>query len=508
MMELLFEWFLEPLNYKFMQRALLASIMVGVICGTIGCYIILRRMAFIGDALSHAVLPGVVIGFMIAGKGNITLFIGAVISGLLTALLIGFVNRNSRIKEDTAIGVIFIGFFALGVLLISRLRAVHLDLQHFLFGDPLGVSTADLYMSGAIGVVVLLFILLFYKQLLLTSFDPTMAMAIGMPTGLIHYLLMGVLSMTIVASLQAVGIILVVAMLITPGATAYLITDRMNKMLMLSAFFGALSALLGLYISYWLNYSSGSAMVLVATAIFLGVLIFSPRRGILIREIWQRRAQNRFLQDDILKAVFHARELDSYPDHATLAGELGIRKEKVIREISKLTRAGLMAENGKYYQLTDEGRKRVKKLLRRHRLWETYLTEKAGVPWEHVHEEAEELEHKLPDELVDEIDQKLNYPQSDPHGAPIPTKDGDMEIPGDIPLSDLTTGDRGIVKRVSDHIPELLADLWKKGIVPDTAFQITDKSEQSIEISYNGDRETISSEFADKIRVERESEDT
>lgn len=503
-MELLFEWFIEPLNYRFMQRALLASILVGVICGTIGCYIILRRMAFIGDALSHAVLPGVVIGFMIAGKGNITLFIGAVISGLLTALLIGFVNRNSRIKEDTAIGVIFIGFFALGVLLISRLRAVHLDLQHFLFGDPLGVSTADLYMSAVIGVLVLLFILLFYKQLLLTSFDPTMAMAIGMPTGLIHYLLMGVLSMTIVASLQAVGIILVVAMLITPGATAYLITDRMNKMLILSAFFGALSAILGLYISYWLNYSSGSAMVLVATAIFLGVLIFSPRRGILIREIWQRRAQNRILQDDILKAIFHDRELERFPDHAELAGELGIRKEKVSSEITKLVHSGFLEEKGEFYELTEEGRKRVYKLLRRHRLWETYLTEKAGVPWQHVHDEAEELEHKLPDELVDEIDQKLEYPQADPHGAPIPSKDGELATPRDISLSELITGDRGVVKRVSDHLPELLAELWKKGIVPNTTFHIIGKDEHNIELSFNGHQESISLNFATKIRVEKE----
>jgi manganese transport system permease protein len=251
-MEWLYNIFIEPLQFEFMQRALIASVMVGVTSGLVGTFIMLRKMSMIGDALSHAVLPGVIIGFMVAGKGQIPLFIGAVASGILTALLIGFVNRNSKIKEDTAIGVIFTGAFALGILLVSQMKNVHIDLTSYLFGDILGVSGEDLILSGIIAVVVFISVLLFYKQLLVSSFDPTMAAVIGISTGLVHYFLMSLLSMTIVASLQSVGVILVVAMLITPAATAYLLTERLPSMLILSVIIGTFTAVAGLLGSYHL----------------------------------------------------------------------------------------------------------------------------------------------------------------------------------------------------------------------------------------------------------------
>lgn len=499
-MEALYDWFIEPLSYQFMRRALMASVMVGVICGTLGCFIILRRMAFIGEAISHAVLPGVVIGFMIAGKGNVTLFVGAVISGLLTAMLIGFVNRNSRIKEDTAIGVIFIGFFALGVLLISRLQAVHLDLQHFLFGDPLGVAQSDLWMTAIIGVVILVSIILFYKQLTLSSFDPTMAMAIGMPIGLIHYFLMGMLSMTIVASLQAVGIVLVVAMLITPGATAYLLTDRLPRMLLLAGLFGTISAVLGLYLSVWMNYSSGSTMVVVATLIFLLMLIFAPRKGILLR-VWRRRQmRKRFLQDDILKTVYQLQQNRpvASPSPEAVAAELGLPADQARSAIRRLLKSGeLESTSDGQYTLTGTGRSQVYRLLRSHRLWETYLTRKAGVPWEHVHDEAEQLEHHLPEDMVDEIEERLDYPETDPHGAPIPRRDGILEEPDDLPINRLSVGDEAVITRVQDEKPEVLSRLWKMGLVPDTRFRLTGRENGTIELqvgsrTYNLDDATSS----------------
>lgn len=263
-------------EYDFLQKALVTSVMVGIICGVIGCFIILRGMSLMGDAISHAVLPGVAISYLL----GINFFIGAVATGLLTALGIGFVSQNSRIKNDTAIGILFTSAFALGIILISFLRSSS-DLYHILFGNVLAVRPSDMWMTLAIGLIVLAAIFLFYKELLVTSFDPTMAAAYGLSTRLIHYLLMTMLTLVTVASLQTVGIILVVAMLITPAATAYLLTNRLSRMILLSAGLGTISSVIGLYFSFTYNLSSGASIVLVATALFALVFIFSPRHGLL-----------------------------------------------------------------------------------------------------------------------------------------------------------------------------------------------------------------------------------
>lgn len=263
-------------QYDFLQKALITSVMVGIICGVIGCFIILRGMSLMGDAISHAVLPGVAISYLL----GINFFIGAVVTGLLTALGIGFVSQNSRIKNDTAIGILFTSAFALGIILISFLRSSS-DLYHILFGNVLAVRPSDMWMTLIIGIIVLGAIYLFYKELLVTSFDPTMAAAYGLSTRLVHYLLMTMLTLVTVASLQTVGIILVVAMLITPAATAYLLTNRLSRMIFLSAGFGTIASIVGLYFSFTYNLSSGASIVLVATALFALVFVFSPRHGLL-----------------------------------------------------------------------------------------------------------------------------------------------------------------------------------------------------------------------------------
>lgn len=287
---MLVDWLIAPLQYEFMLRGLVAAVLVGIICGVVGCFIILRGLALMGDALSHAVLPGVAIAFML----GINFFIGAVVTGILTALAIGFVTQNSRVKEDAAIGIMFTAAFALGIILITQIHSVSVDLPHILFGDVLGVSTTDLWLTGGTGLVVLLAVILFYKELLLTSFDPTMAAAIGLPNRLIHYFLMVLLSLVTVASLQTVGIVLVVAMLITPGATAYLLTDRLSVMLWLAALFGVISAVVGLYVSYYVeNIPSGATIVVTATVLFLLALLFSPKQGL----VWRRLRKARRTHD-------------------------------------------------------------------------------------------------------------------------------------------------------------------------------------------------------------------
>ncbi|WP_121614824.1 metal ABC transporter permease [Virgibacillus halodenitrificans] len=277
--------FLEAvLHYEFLQKALLTSVMVGIICGVIGCFIILRGMALMGDAISHAVLPGVALSYFL----GINFFFGAVFTGVVTAIGIGYISQNSRIKNDSSIGIMFTSAFALGIVLITLMKS-STDLYHILFGNVLAVRPSGMWMTLIIGIIVLASVYLFYKELLVTSFDETMAQAYGLPTKLIHYFLMTLLTMVTVASLQTVGIVLVVAMLITPAATAYLLTNRLSMMLFLSSGFGIISAVLGLYISYRANLASGATIVLVATGLFIITLIFSPRHGVLRKTISSRK---------------------------------------------------------------------------------------------------------------------------------------------------------------------------------------------------------------------------
>lgn len=271
------------LTYTYLQKALLTAVMVGIICGAIGCFIILRGMALMGDAISHAVLPGVALSYML----GINLFFGAVLSGVATAVGIGFVSQNSRVKHDVAIGIMFTFAFALGIIMITLLKS-STDLYHILFGNVLVVRTSEMWTTFAVGVAVLSAIYFFYKELLVSSFDPIMSAAYGLPNRFIHYLLMILLTMVTVASLQTVGIILVVAMLITPAATAYLLTDRLWKMIYLSSAFGVASAVIGLYFSYSYNLASGASIVLVATILFALTFFFSPKRGILWRYVRAR----------------------------------------------------------------------------------------------------------------------------------------------------------------------------------------------------------------------------
>ena len=274
------------IQYDFLQKALMTSIMVGVICGVIGCFIILRGMALMGDAISHAVLPGVAIAYAL----GINFFFGAVFTGVLTAIGIGFVSQNSRIKQDTSIGIMFTAAFALGVILITVLES-STDLYHILFGNVLAVRPSDMWITLGTGVLVLVSVYVFYKELLVTSFDPTMAEVYGLPVRLIHYFLMTLLTMVTVASLQTVGIVLVVAMLITPAATAYLLTDRLSVMVFLSAAIGASASVIGLYFSFTYNLASGATIVLAATALFFMAFLFSPKQGVVWRKLSAKKKQ-------------------------------------------------------------------------------------------------------------------------------------------------------------------------------------------------------------------------
>ena len=267
------DYLLGPLEFGFMQRGLLASVLVAVICGILGSFVVLKGLAFIGDALAHASFGGVALAFVLGAN----VYLGAFVFALATALGIGAITQRGRISSDTAIGVLFSGTFALGILIISRADSYTVDLFGYLFGDVLSITVDDLWTIGALGIVVLALVAVFYRQLLFVAFDPTVAAASGIQTRGLEYLLLALLGVTIVTAIQAVGIVMVVALLVTPSATAYLFTRRFHHMILASVAVGSLSALLGIYLSYYLDVASGAAIILVATALFFVALALSSR---------------------------------------------------------------------------------------------------------------------------------------------------------------------------------------------------------------------------------------
>ena len=262
-----------------MQRGMIAAVLVGIVCAVVGTYVVLRGMAFFGDALAHTILPGIALGYIVGGGAREPLFWWALGTSIAAALGIGAISKNAQIKEDTAIGIIFAGMFALGIALISTVRSYAVDLSHFLFGDVLSVSTQSLWLIVIFGGIVLFVIFAFYKEFMTLSFDPVLAATLRLPVNLLNNLLLGLIAVTISVSLQTVGVALMVAMLVTPAATAYLLTHRLSRMMLLAAVFASLSGVIGLYLSYYLSIASGAAIVLTATVFFLLAFTWKKLRG-------------------------------------------------------------------------------------------------------------------------------------------------------------------------------------------------------------------------------------
>lgn len=278
------ERIVEPLQLAFMQRALLAALLIAVVGGVVGTFVVLKGLAFIGDALAHAAFAGVATAYVLGGS----IYLGSVLAAVATALAIGFVSRRARVSFDTAIGILFVGAFAFGIMLISASRSYTVDLFSFVFGDVLGVGWDDLWAMAVLTVLVLALVALFYREVVFTAYDPSMAEASGVPVTAVQYGQLALVAVATVVALKVVGIVLVVAMLVTPAATARLLVRRIPQIMALATLFGALAAVTGLYLSYYLNVASGAAVVLVATGLFLLALVLSPRQG-LAAWWWRRR---------------------------------------------------------------------------------------------------------------------------------------------------------------------------------------------------------------------------
>jgi ABC-type Mn2+/Zn2+ transport system permease subunit/Mn-dependent DtxR family transcriptional regulator len=425
------------------RTALIGTLLIGFCCGILGSFLVVRKLSLLGDTLSHAVLPGVAMGFLWnASKDPWAIFVGATAAGILGVALVGWIKQTTHLKEDSAMGMVLAGFYGVGICMTTVIQNLAMGnksgLDKFFFGQAAALSSGDIRLLGIISLITVVVILLFYKEFLVISFDIGFAQALGMPVKILHYALMALLTFAVVVSLQAVGVVLVSALLITPAAAAFLLTDRMHWMLVLAAVFGMLSGAIGAFVSYLSNnLPTGPFIVLGATSIFLLALLFGPRHGLLPKILRRRKQRKRIALENTLKAVFHLNENSQFTKRAFEAGKLATERNASLHEteaeIRNLVKAGMALRldtangtkmSGKaQFELTKPGWYRACEIVRNHRLWELYLTNAAQYQTDHVHDDAEDTEHHLGEDIVLRIEARLKNPIRDPHGKLIPNRD-------------------------------------------------------------------------------------
>jgi len=414
---------IEVIQEGWFLRALSVCVMVGVTCGILGSFIVLRNMSLIGDALSHSVLPGIVIAFIIAGQSSFAFFGGAVISGFITAILITWLQQKIKAKNDAAIGIVFSTMFSVGVIgisYLSRNHHVHIDLKDFLFGNILGISSHDVVITSIIAVYVVASIALLYKYFFAVTFQEDVAKTMGINTSLLHYFMMILLSFTVVSSMQAVGVILVVSLLIIPANCALLLSYQLKKVLFISAFIGILGCVFGLVFSVVLKTTPGP-LITVVLAVFYGLtILFSPKKGLIIQYLIHQKNENKILREDVLKYLSLLNKA-SGADLNELFIEIKSSKNKIEQQIFRLIKEKMVVKDARNkFVLTENGVKESNKIIRAHRLWESYLVERLGISIDEIHNWAEIMEHDIDEKMIEKLNQRLNFPDTDPHGSVIP----------------------------------------------------------------------------------------
>jgi len=453
MMNRLIEYLWVPLTEVAFQKGLIGGCLVAAVCGVIGCFVILRRMAFLGDALSHAMLAGVTAGYLFMQivfgieAHAPAMMVGSVIAGLVTVSLIGFVSKVSRVKDDTAIGIMYTGIFAVGGVLASIFsHRIHIDLYHFVTGMVLGVEDADLWMMAIIASSVLAIVILFFRQFQITTFDPVMAASLGIPVVAFDYLLTTCTSLVVVGAVSIVGVILVVGLLVTPAATAYLLSDRLHRMMWLAALFGMSGVVIGLYVSAWIgNVATGPSIVIASTLQFLVVLVVAPRYGLLADWLRRRAHVPQQVMEDILGSFRYSQQ--NRLAIAEINTRLPNRREAIPRALRAMLRDGLLETDRVHVTLTEAGQREYSRLVRAHRLWETYL-DHVGTHADKLHTLAHKLEHVHDDATIYYLDDKLGHPLTDPHGAEIPASYRQLAVGAEVNASLLRPGRRAEVLAV------------------------------------------------------------
>jgi manganese/zinc/iron transport system permease protein len=408
------------------------GMLVNVSGALLGNYLVLRKMSLMGDAISHAVLPGLAISFVVVqSRSPWAMLIGALIAGLLTVLFTELIRNYAKVPEDSAMGVVFTSLFALGVVVIAKVASqVDLDPGCVLYGilesaaldtvmlGPLEIPRIALTM-GIMTAAIIAFVLIFWKELKIVSFDPGLATTLGIHAGLVHYLLMAMVAAFTVAAFEAVGSILVVAMLIVPSATAYLLTDRLHWMAVIASAVGIGSAYFGRMAAWHYETSVAGMMAVVAGIFFALAVVFAPKYGYLVKLVFQARMSLRIVREDAMAMLFRWQELSNQAMPRSdaikaLGGGWSVRIA-----LRQLFGRGFVSADAVGLSLTEPGRADAVTIIRGHRLWETYLAKNLKLPADHLHEPAHRMEHFLDDELVSEVAKEVGEPSHDPHGRTI-----------------------------------------------------------------------------------------
>lgn len=411
----------------------LGSILLTASSAIVGTFTFLNKRALVGDAIAHAVLPGICLGFILAGTKNPLFLIGgAFLTGWISLVVVDFIVARTRLKEDTAIGLVLSVFFGFGIVLLTVIQksgnAAQSGLDHFLFGKAAALVGEDLYTFAIVAVVLLITVFLLFKEFTLMAFDKDFARAIGLPVRRLELIQTSLIVLAVVIGIQAVGVVLMAAILITPAAAARFWTDKIKVMFILASIFGALSGLGGAYISYVApSMPTGPWIVIVISMIAFVSFFFAPRRGVVSRLIKQNRNRKTINDENVLKALYQlgeeGRNFYLQRSVAEIVRRRKFERQNLRKVLRRLRNQGYLEQTGNLFGLTEAGKERGRRVVKMHRLWELYLTEKLNIAPDHVHDDADTIEHLLTPELEAELERVLNYPRTDPHQSEIPYRE-------------------------------------------------------------------------------------
>jgi len=422
------------------QQAYLATVVFGIAAGLLGSFVVVRRVALVGDTLSHAILPGVVLGFIVCfsldmDRNAWVIFFCTAAVGLLSIAVVNLIQHSTRIKADTAMGVVLAGFFGIGLAMIAGLRDYYdasASIESYIFGSIATISEADVYAMMIVCAVMLIAVVALLRPLSVVSFDRGFAVSLGYPIKFLDVVFYAMLTLTIVVSMQAMGVIMVSAMLITPAASAFLLTNKLPKMMVFSVGFAVLSSLLGCYLSInvdvgsYRNMPTGALITLAASAFFALTYFFAPHHGVLAKSVKLYNRKRRVRRENTLKAIYKLYEDSGFNNESVPLAELTqLRRISVAdtkRELNNLIKKllAITSPDGETVTLTSEGWRRASEIVRIHRLWELYLINQADYEEDHVHDDAERIEHMVGPEILQRLEEELDFPKLDPHGKPIP----------------------------------------------------------------------------------------
>ncbi|QHL86280.1 iron chelate uptake ABC transporter family permease subunit [Nibribacter ruber] len=418
---------MQDANVRFVT---IGSVLLAASSAVVGCFTVLRKRALVGDAVAHAVLPGVCLAFLLTGQKNpIIMLLGSFITGWLAVVVMDIITSKSRIKEDTAIGLVLSVFFGIGILLLTAIQhsgnEQQSGLDKFLFGSAAALVGQDLYTFGAVALLLLLSVVLLYKEFKLISFDTNYARTIGLPVKRLELLLTTLTVLAVVVGIQSVGVVLMSAMLITPAAAARFWTDRLGAMVIIAAAMSAVCGAAGAFVSFTAPaMPTGPWIVMLLSLLAIMSFLLAPSKGLLSRFLSQRRVRRQMLRENILKTLFHLGEPTGEYQQSYSKTQILARRQLPLRrmqtQLQTLSRQGFVVKDTQGWALTPAGKKEAQRVVRLHRLWELYLTEYLQVASDHVHEDAESIEHVLTPELEKRLEELLDYPTADPHKTTIP----------------------------------------------------------------------------------------